>query len=453
LTSVLIVSHEALQERMSGPSIRNWELAGALSGHHRVTFAAPGEPERASSTFEVRGYDAGSLPELVTAHEVVQASGYLLDRHPVLGRARRLVVDLYDPFPLENLHLHETAPIAEQHRIAAADRDVLTRLIQAADVFLCASERQRDFWMGWLAVAGRVNPFVHRADPGLARLLRLVPFGISEVPPRAGPPTFRGVLPGVQKDDFLVLWGGGIWNWFDPLTLIRAASRLRHRLPNLRVIFPAVASPSTEVLPMAMAAEAQRLSAELGLTGSVVFFGGGWVPYAQRGNMLLEADVGVSLHREDVETRYSFRTRVLDYLWAGLPILTTEGDSMADLVREADLGVVVPYEDVDAAAAGLVALAEDRERLRECGRRSREVAAGFLWSEVAKPLIAYCDDPVPAPDRGQPKPAILWPNPEPVAQLGGLLERAARAYRQGGIALIARKTARRVRRKLRRGER
>jgi hypothetical protein len=40
--------------------------------------------------------------------------------------------------------------------------------------------------------------------------------------------------------------------------------------------------------------------------------------------LLREADIGVSLHREDVETRYSFRTRVLDYLWAGLPIITTE---------------------------------------------------------------------------------------------------------------------------------
>src|SRR5262245_59799715 len=116
---------------MSGPSIRNWELARALSVHHRVTLAAPGVPKRTSDTFEVRGYKASSLPELVVTHQVVQVSGYLLERHPVLAKAGHLVVDLYDPFPLENLHLHKTAPIADQHRIAASDRAVLTRLIQA----------------------------------------------------------------------------------------------------------------------------------------------------------------------------------------------------------------------------------------------------------------------------------------------------------------------------------
>lgn len=434
---------------MSGPSIRNWELARALSIRHPVTLAAPGPPTRTSDTFDVQGYSAGSLHKLALNHDVVQASGYLLERHPVLAQARHLVVDLYDPFPLENLHLHKSAPIGDQHRIAASDRAVLTRLIQAGDVFLCASERQRDFWTGWLAVAGRVNPFIHQADPGLASLLRLVPFGIPETPPRPGPPRLRGVLPGVTHRDFVVLWGGGIWNWFDPLTLIRAAAQLRDHLPHLRVIFPAIHSPSSEVLPMAMATEAQRLSAELGVTGSVVFFGSEWVPYAERGSMLLEADVGVSLHRQDIETRYSFRTRVLDYLWAGLPILTTEGDSMADLVHEADLGAVVPYEDVDATVAALRSLAENHERLIGCAGRSRAVAPRFLWSEVAKPLLDYCDDPRPAPDREQQMPEIVWPDSSAAPRPRRLLARAARAYRDGGLQMIAHKSTQRLRRRLR----
>jgi glycosyltransferase involved in cell wall biosynthesis len=431
---------------MSGPSIRNWELARALSSRHRVTLAAPGQPTRSSDCFDVRGYGAASLPGLVLGHDIVQASGYLLERHPVLSQARRLVVDLYDPFPLENLHLHKSEPIGDQHRIAASDRAVLTRLTQAGDVFLCASERQRDFWMGWLTSAGRVNPFVHQADPGLRNLVRLVPFGIPETPPRPGPRRFRGVLPGVTDSDFIVIWGGGIWNWFDPLTLIKAVSQLRDHLPHIRLIFPATHSPSSEVLPMAMATEAQRLSAELRVTGSFVFFGNDWVPYAERGSMLLEADVGVSLHREDVETRYSFRTRVLDYLWAGLPILTTDGDSMADLVHEADLGAVVRYEDVAGTAVALRHLAEDRRRLAGCAGRSRTTAQRFLWSEVSKPLLDYCDDPRPAPDRGQLMPRMVWPVSSSPSEPESFLTRAARAYREGGLSMIARKGARRLRR-------
>lgn len=54
----------------------------------------------------------------------------------------------------------------------------------------------------------------------------------------------------------------------------------------------------------------------------------------------MEADAGVSTHMSHVETTFSFRTRILDYLWAGRPpMVVTEGDSFAELVeREGDSG-------------------------------------------------------------------------------------------------------------------
>src|SRR5664280_3299763 len=46
-------------------------------------------------------------------------------------------------------------------------------------------------------------------------------------------------------------------------------------------------------------------------------------PYTERSDHLLDADVGVSTHFDHVETEFSFRTRILDYLWTGLPIVAT----------------------------------------------------------------------------------------------------------------------------------
>jgi glycosyltransferase involved in cell wall biosynthesis len=411
VSSVLVVSHEALSERMTGPSIRNWELSAVLARQNDVTLTVPGATDRSHPNFKVVAHDDESLVGLVSSHEVVLASGYLVDRHPSLAEARYLVVDLYDPFPLENLHMHTAASPVEQYRIAAHDRAVLTRLVRAGDVFLCASERQRDFWSGWLAAAGRVNPYTHAADPSLSSLLLIVPFGISNTPPKASQPVFRGVTPGISSTDFLVLWGGGIWNWFDPLTLIRAAAALADDLPTLRVLFPAAVSPSEQVLPMRMAMEARALSDSLNVTDRVVFFGKSWVPYEQRGAMLLEADLGVSLHLEDVETRFSFRTRVLDYLWAGLPILTTEGDSMADLVAAEDLGAVVPYGDAAAVAQAIAALAADPGHRKACGSRSAAVAKRFHWSVASAPLAEFCRAPYGAPDRAalrEESPIDAW---------------------------------------------
>ncbi len=108
------------------------------------------------------------------------------------------------------------------------------------------------------------------------------------------------------------------------------------------------------------------------------------MPYEERGAYLLEADVGVSAHFDDLESRFAFRTRLLDCFWAGLPIVTTAGDTLADLVRERAVGRAVDFEDVDGYAAALAAMldrnrssfAADFERLRE----------EFAWSRVVGAL-------------------------------------------------------------------
>ncbi len=422
---------------MAGTTIRCWELAGVLAERCRVTLGVPGVPGRESPAFRVASTD-GAVAALTAENDVVICSGFMLDKHPELAEARHLVVDLYAPFTLENLHMFMDDAVDEQMHAAAHHRSVLNRLVKAGDVFLCASERQRDYWLGWLAAEGRVNPLNHQNDRALRSLVRVVPFGLPDQAPTPAEPRIKGVVPGIGKDDFLVLWGGGIWNWFDPLTLIRAAPAARASLPSLRVLFPATASPSEKVPPMRMAAQARALSDELGLTGSTVFFGSGWIPYAERGSVLLESDVGVSLHADDVETRFSFRTRILDYLWAGVPVIATEGDSMAELVAARDLGVVVPYEQPEAVAAALVALGADPQRRRDCADRSREAAGQFTWSKVAEPLIEYCVNPVPAPDRAWARAELA--GAAPPGSLGRLARRAMRTLATEGPSGLVRRT-------------
>ena len=70
-----------------------------------------------------------------------------------------------------------------------------------------------------------------------------------------------------------------------------------------------------------------KLSRGLGLYDRTVFFNTDWVPYGDRGSYFHEVQIGVSTHYENLETRFSFRTRILDYLWAELPIIATGGDA------------------------------------------------------------------------------------------------------------------------------
>ena len=110
---------------------------------------------------------------------------------------------------------------------------------------------------------------------------------------------------------------------------------------------------------MAMAGEAVALAEELGLRDRVVFFNFGWVPYAERGRYLLDADVAVSAHFDDVETRFAFRTRLLDCLWAGPPVVTTRGDSLGDLVVVKAPGSAVDFGDLEGWVDTLERLLDD----------------------------------------------------------------------------------------------
>lgn len=444
MNRVLILNHEPIGARMTGPTIRNWEFARQLARVCTVTIAAPGTPERAGEAFEVVSMDGAvpgsNLPALIAGADVVIAAGYLLEKHPALYDARHLVVDLNGPFTLENLHMHAEEPMPDQVRIAVHDAGVLTRLIRAGDVFLCSGERQRDFWTGWMAAVGRVNPVVHAADPGFDRVFKLVPFGLSDDPPVRFPARYRGAVEGIADDDFIVMWSSGIWNWFDPLTLIHAVAGLRERLPKLRLVFPAPTSPSSGIGPMGMADRARALADELGVAGRSVFFGS-WTVYEERGSVLMEADVATSLHTRDIETRYSFRTRMLDWFWTGLPILTTEGDILSEVVRDEDLGEVVPYGDVDAVAAAIIRLEGDRQRLRAQGERSRLVAQRYTWSRVTAPLVEYCLNPYQSPDRETIRAQARSEVAAPETERRRLARRAVETLREQGAAGLARKGA------------
>jgi glycosyltransferase involved in cell wall biosynthesis len=208
------------------------------------------------------------------------------------------------------------------------------------------------------------------------------------------------VVPGIGPQDTVIYWGGGVWEWFDPLTAIRAVAALAPDLPTLRLYFAGLRHPHPAVPPSRQAAAAQRLSDELGLTGKHVFFAEGWMPYADRARYLLDSDVGLSLHYDHVETRFSFRTRLLDYIWAGLPMVLTQGDALSSDLAGRGLAHLVPAQDPAAVAAALRAcLAETPEARAARQAEARALAESLRWSQVAEPLRAFTLRPGLAADR------------------------------------------------------
>src|SRR4029078_352537 len=78
-----------------------------------------------------------------------------------------VAVDLYDPWLIENL----TYAGALGFRPLRNDHSTWVLQMSRGDFFLCSSEEQRTFYLGFLTALGRVNPERIADDPDLATLI------------------------------------------------------------------------------------------------------------------------------------------------------------------------------------------------------------------------------------------------------------------------------------------
>jgi glycosyltransferase involved in cell wall biosynthesis len=403
MKSVLVISHDIIGAQMAGPGIRYYHLARALSREFMVILAVPNEIEPSLDTgrLHLAQYDRrvwDSVEPLASQAQVIIINSVLAGEFPQLTDLNvPLAIDAYDPILAEWLTATQTRP-AEQEAGWAAQMQHLTRQYLSGDFYICASERQRDWLLGLLEANGRVNPWTIQEDPSLRSLVDVVPYGLPDQPPEHTKATIRGVWPGISSQDKVILWGGGLWPWLDPLTAVRALAKARQTRQDLRLIFPGSRHPNPGMAQMPTYVEnARRLATELDLLGNAVFIGD-WIPYRDWPNVLIESDVAISLHYEDtLETRWAFRTRVLDYIWAGVPIIATQGDATSEFINKYDLGTLVPEKDPDRVAEAILrTLSTPRDSFQSNFERVRRLLS---WERVSKPLIEFCRSPHLAPDK------------------------------------------------------
>lgn len=397
---VLVVTGEPIGEKMAGPAIRAWEMCTRLALEHPVRLCSTaGVGKVAPQAFEIHNGDTDTLRACTDWADVIIFQGFLLESAPWLMSSEKIIVaDIYDPMHLEQLEQARDQGPEGRERSITGVTGVLNRQLARADKFLCASDKQRNFWLGQLASMGRINRNVLPDGADVRSLIDIAPFGLGEEAPRQTEHAIRGKVPGIGMDDKVILWGGGVYNWFDPLSLIRAVAQLSRTHPDVRLYFLGMKHPNPGVPAMRVASEAVALADELELTNRFVFFNHDWVPYHERQNYLLDANVGVSTHFEHVETQFSFRTRILDYLWAGLPIVATSGDSFGNALDSEGIGISVPPRDVEALAAALETLLYDDAAAARARANIAGFAQQFHWDRALAPLLEFCRHPRRAAD-------------------------------------------------------
>lgn len=403
---VLVLSQDRLDGQIAGTSIRALELGKILAADgHAVTLAGVGDPPPERHGLPCVGYDPQHPSALAPSLAALEPSDVVvsLQQWPPLMRllrnARaRLAFDLYVPQALETIGGFPGVRPIVRHELTEFAVDRTVEALRAGDFFICASEGQRDLYLGMMLAERLIDGPRYEDDPALRSLIDVVPFGLADEPATAtgagGPRTH---VPGVGPGDEVVLWNGGVWPWLDPQGAVRAIALVAERRPRVRLVFMGAAP---QVPAQRTVAAARAVAQELGVLDRHVFFHDGWVPYDERADWLLEADCSLFAHHDHLETRFAFRTRLLDCFWSGLPVVSTSGDDLSEAVQRAGAGRAVAPEDPGALAAAV-------EEVLDRGRAAyaeplRRLAAGHRWSAVAGPLrrFAAADaPPPPAPAR------------------------------------------------------
>lgn len=381
---------------MAGPGVRYWEIGRALArAGCGVTIAAAagsaaidGEP---SVTVVVA--DQASVMERASRVVSVIVTGGALREHSSLASLDiPIVVDLYDPFLFENLHRFGLTP--DGWHSLADGRDALNGLLARGDFFLCASDRQRDLYLGMLVAAGRINPATYADSPTLERLIGIVPFGLPPTAPERIP-ELRSSVPGIRDDSRLIVWNGGLWDWFDPDTAIRAVASLARERNDVQLLFLGTRHPNPAVGEPERGRQARQLARELDPDGRAIVFRD-WTPYDERGGWLREASAAIALHADGIETRYAWRTRLLDCLWAHVPAIVSQGDALGDAMSSAGLARSVLVGDVVGTAEAIVATIAERDAVFP--EQWDAFAAPFRWDRAVGPLAAFLRNPRRAAD-------------------------------------------------------
>lgn len=364
MTRVLLVCPEPLGHgQPAGIGIRFLEIARVLRGDgHAVTILAPDS-----------GLSVESLVAQSEVHDVAVVQGHIGNAWFQHARAIPTVVDLYDPYIIENLHYYaERGDEVFQH-----DHATLIESVARGDYFLCASEAQRLFYLGLMLASGRLNPMLFEEDPRLESLIGIAPFGV--LPPR--PPKPRDLAAPA------ILFGG-IYDWYDPIAAIDAAALVRETFPEATLTF--TTHPNPEITPQGKLAEAMAYARKH--SHAFVRFEP-WAAYEQRAAFFERFMLALLTFPRSIETDLSMRTRVYDYLWCGLPIVTSSAPGTDELLLRYDAGSVVAHDTPRAFADEIVAILRDRERYEAMARAGRQFVDEHQWDRTLAPLRDFVRAP------------------------------------------------------------
>lgn len=230
-----------------------------------------------------------------------------------------------------------------------------------------------------------------------------LPMGVSNA--SIAPAPISPYPPALQTRP-IVLWGGGIWPWFDVDTLIDAFSLLPDRDQGPVLFFLSGSNHRPDNHADDPINYVKCRAEKLGLLNRNIFFNQIHVAPDSLGPWLHHAAMGVMANPRSWESMVSWRTRYLDLLAAGTPLVVSGSDPLADLMVEKGAALQSHAGAPDLLASNIQRIANDRSLRQKLSDSALELGASLSRSSLDRKWIdsLKLDPWIPR----NPAPVGLW---------------------------------------------
>jgi glycosyltransferase involved in cell wall biosynthesis len=303
---------------------------------------------------------------------------------PFLSRLTKKIPTIID---YVGTGLYET--YAKQGYIPASLLQLKLKSFWFGDFLMTAGHRERYYLLGLLAASKKLTYGTHNTRVPLIHIIPMTP------PPT--PPELQEKIIDKKPEELILLVAGAFLPWYDYTTFFKALKILTQKgKNNFKVIFMGgnPRDPTFEKTIQKMAKT--TLQEKLIITGLV--------PFKKRANYYLSADVAINIPSPTIEDELSVRTRIVDYLWARLPIITPARDEYSQIAVNNGAGFTYEAGNPLSLARTIETIMTKPEKLKQARTEIKKLLeAYFNLKNYIKPLELFIENPYVDPTRLSPR--------------------------------------------------
>jgi glycosyltransferase involved in cell wall biosynthesis len=388
----LFTSYFKVGQNMSGMGYRAWEFAQTLSKYYEINIIVPQDSDFINSkNISFTTLNNSNLEKIIKNSDVVFTLPEV-DNDVLITAAKlnKLIISDITYNPIESLE-KDSIRSSENKKVRYEEIVKQYKLqLLVSDLIVVESHEQRLFMLGALMSLGRIEFLNYERSIDFSHLICEIPVGFN----KSGLEKINKKRSKKDNSEKVLLWNGGIWNHYDPSPIIKAMKIVTKIDPKVKLMFmycsPTKITTDTQ--------SAINLSKKLGLYNKNIFFNEDIITYKTRDALLLSSRAIVCSHPYAIDAMIMRRLRFRDAILYTLPMLTTRGGSLSDIIEKLGIGITFKNDDTESIASDILNIVKNKKYYKKLKDNLKNAQKTFLLENNIKDLLKFIDSGNKAPD-------------------------------------------------------